>query len=421
MFSTKLSRAEEEKWDQRLTLRPPPYRKEMARLAAGLEVGDPLFDELPVGKLACHGKDAGDVPQAIEPEWADWGRIQRGQQLWQDHLSRAFTGLSLGLLLGFSIARFAEVLFLNGYAQDGWTAQKRYSATSFAISDWYRFNLKDPKSPSRQSIYTVRAMHAFARRRSRKLFDKEKGEGIPLSQYDMAEVQLGFSGVVMLIIEHELGFGVIPENDARDMVFFWRYVGYHLGIMDEYNCCNDLDDLRRMTEEYRVWTPRRIETMRSCSEELQRTAIEGFGYQTGLGKAFWYGALDTMFSSKLIELSHLRPAQKFPPGVEVLAGKLLKSLSKPYVAKRVSMHIVEERDFALHDPDGMTRKIRHMSRVSRFFDAIMWRFYGLVYYLRNYLGIFAIAALVQAALPKLLALKHHFFLQARRIKPLPPR
>lgn len=43
--------------------------------------------------------------------------------------------------------------------------------------DWYRYSLKDPQSQARISIYTVRKLHAFARRMNMKL---KKSDGRPL-------------------------------------------------------------------------------------------------------------------------------------------------------------------------------------------------------------------------------------------------
>lgn len=386
-------------WDQRETLRPPPYKHAMARIVGGLSVGDALVDALPARQLACHGSDRTAVAQHADPAWVDWDRVERGQALWQRHLSRSFTALSLALLTGFSVARFAEVLSLNGYAQDGLTALSRYRATGFAVCDWFRFSLKDPASRARTSIYTVRAMHGLARRRSLALFHLADGEGVPLSQYDLAEVQLGFSGICMAFIEAELGLGEIPREEAEDMVHVWRVIGFHLGIKDEFNVCASLDDLRACVRDYMAFTPRRLETLRACSHELRRTAMEGFAMQTGLGTQFWRGAFDVVFHTELIDIAHLRPPPTFYPGMDAVARLGLACFKNQRFADLVSAELVHASEQLRDRPDLAKRKLSVTSAVSRFNDGVVWRAVSALFVARRFIAL----ALVVAVLRRLRA------------------
>ena len=147
-------------------------------------------------------------------------------------------------LQGFTIARFAVVLNNAGYAQSAETAFRRYRDTAFFIHDFFYYPLDDPTSLARTGIYRVRCMHSYARRRSCHLFDSSKGEGIALSQYDVGEVQLGFTAVCISLIEKELGVGAFSPADKEALVHMWRLVGYHLGIRDEYNICNSVSDCK---------------------------------------------------------------------------------------------------------------------------------------------------------------------------------
>jgi hypothetical protein len=399
------SGAELSAWDQRETLQPPPYRFGAKRLLGGLGVGDELFDTLPLSRLACHGKSAEGVPQLPEPEWVDWERLARGQALWNLHLSRSFAALALSLLSGFAIARFGEVLLLNGYAQDGHTAMQRYQETGFAITDWFRFDIRDPGSLARRSLYTVRAMHAFARRRSQSLFDRSRGEGVALSQYDMAEVLLGFSGICMSVIENELGFGPIPEPESEDMCFYWRYLGYHLGILDEYNPCVSLGDLRAVTADYMAWTPRRFETARPSCAELRRTAIEGFAMQTGLGENFWYAAFNIIFDTDRIDLRHTRPPQKFLPGVDVVAKLSMRLFAHAPIAAAAGAFLIDARDTKRDRPDKYHRRASLMLWSSKLHDKLIWRVVSAVYYARYIVAAFFLARILKAALPRVRALR----------------
>ncbi len=377
-------------WDQRLTKQPPPYRFGFAAQRRGLDIGDPLFDELPLNMLACHGKRAGQVPQDPEPEWVDWARIRRGQELWLYHLSRAFAGLGLSLLSGFSITRFAEVLYRNGYAVNGETAMRRYSATAYAILDFFSHDLSDPASRARQSLYTVRAMHAFARRKSKDLFDKENGEGVPLSQMDMAEVQLGFSGICLTFIENETGYGPIHREEARDMVFLWRYLGWHLGIMDEYNCCTSLDTLDACTADYMAWTPRRMETVTFATQELRRTAIEGFAMQTGLGENFWHAAFDLVLRNPRVDLRHLeQPEKKYYKGIDFVAKYTLKALAVDAISDISRKLLIAHRENKLDDPKRAEWKEAVLRRMATLHDKVIWRLVSFLFVFRHVFAFWA--------------------------------
>eukprot|EP00808_Paulinella_micropora_P030780 g81507.t1 len=83
--------------------------------------------------------------------------------------------------------------------------------------DWYTFPLDDSYSPARQSIYAVRRMHGLARKKAAHLFDKAKGEGLPLSQYDMAEVLLGFSAVCLHVMQREFKLPPFSTQQLQDM------------------------------------------------------------------------------------------------------------------------------------------------------------------------------------------------------------
>jgi len=57
-----------------------------------------------------------------------------------------------------------------------------------------------------------------------------------ISQYDMALVQAGFMAVIIM---YPIEFGVkCTVKELKDYIFFWRGVGYLLGIDDAYNICS---------------------------------------------------------------------------------------------------------------------------------------------------------------------------------------
>lgn len=378
-------------WDQRESMRPPPYKYAMARPAKGLCVGDSLMATVPTSELVCHGKVSKHLPRQDEPEWVDWDIVERGQRLWREQAARSFTALGLSLLSGFSISRFADILYKNGYAKDGETAMQRYRATGFFVLDFYRSSLRDPQSKARTGIANVRAMHEWARRNSRGLFRADQGEGIPLCQLDMAEVQLGFSGICMEFLQNELGAGPLTEADARAMVHCWRLIGYHLGIMDDYNVCNSLEGMYACVDDFMAFTPRRLETLRPSTAELRRTAMEGFGIETGLGTGFWQGAFQLVFETPRVDISHLRPvsAQAYP-GMNYIARLYIQAFHSDWIARLLDRLLIASRDSFERDPVGAKRKLEVRRVVARFHDRWVWRLAGLLYIGRHMLIMLAL-------------------------------
>jgi len=131
-------------------------------------------------------------------------------------------------------------------------------------------------------------MHSFARRRSQRCFGP--GEGIALSQYDMAEVQMAFGAIAPIVAEKEMNSVPLTRREREDLCHAWRVVGYLLGIQDEYNICNDLDEMTALVDEWLQWVPRRLQTARKETLELQAAAIAGSGLYSGFGCALFFGA-----------------------------------------------------------------------------------------------------------------------------------
>ena len=105
----------------------------MARLLPGLSHFDEPFDTLDPAVVKQGARDASGVKQDDEPEWVDWDSVARGQQIFAENIGPAFTALSISLLHGFSIARFAEVLIDSGYARSAESSWNRYSHTAWHI------------------------------------------------------------------------------------------------------------------------------------------------------------------------------------------------------------------------------------------------------------------------------------------------
>eukprot|EP00392_Amoebophrya_sp_AT5.2_P003489 g3494.t1 len=224
------------------------------------------------------------------PKWVDFESVRRGQRLWNKHLLRASMSLGMSLLVGLSVARFSEILEFSGYSSSPMAAIYRYRQTFFRWLDWFRFeDVTKAGSRFRKSCFAVRRVHEFVRRQVAKAKaaapspegrrgaarrcgfveeqDDERLIGVPLSQYDVAEVQLVFSGLCISIFEAELSFGApsakLTAGDKRDMVHCWRFIGFLLGVQDEYNVCESVEVMETYLQEFLLFMPQRVRTARS--------------------------------------------------------------------------------------------------------------------------------------------------------------
>jgi len=360
-------------WDQRQSMVPPPYTGPMKRLVRGLAIGDERVDLLPISEICCHGGKPRKIGLDPHPDWVDWDRVRRGQAVFIKHLGRSYIALTVALIQGFSIARFAEVLIHNGYAQNAETAFERYRETGFAIMDWMMYPLDEVDSKAQLQLQNVRAMHAFARRRSKGLFNESRGEGIALSQYDMAEVQLGFAGITPYIFEHQMNFRLTRE-EMEDWIHVWRLIGFHLGIEDEFNVCNSLEDMNEIVSEYMSFVPLRFATCRPATFELQRTALEGFGQYTGLGVEIFSAILHDSCSTKDLEVDYLqRPCL---PGMKLVGGYLMRSQGNYYVNRIASWNFKHMRYRWANYPVQQKRLMSLLAMISHLNDIILWRVVG---------------------------------------------
>ena len=271
---------------------PPPYTGAMkAVLASGLHVGDPAADEL--GRSALISTIHSDSPEQFGdsadelPTWddLDWESVRRGQKLFSDHQSYAHLGLGGILLVGFCIRRNADVLLQSGYATSPLVAYQRYMHTGFYLIDWFTTDLTDAASLGRQSLRKVRAMHALGRLKciETEMFDDK--EGVPVSQSDLAQTQLAFTGVWFEWVQHVRG--VFGEQDLEDMVAVFRVVGHFLGIKDECNVCSSLARNRECYHDLESWLPAMVATEGKGSRELRNAVALGLGQNQAAGVQFW--------------------------------------------------------------------------------------------------------------------------------------
>lgn len=89
-------------WDQKLTLKPPPFTGPLKRLTAGLNTCDDDWAQSIENRVlagAARNLDhVSEIPQLEEPDWVDYRQLERGQQLWGQWIGAAFVALNAALM-----------------------------------------------------------------------------------------------------------------------------------------------------------------------------------------------------------------------------------------------------------------------------------------------------------------------------------
>eukprot|EP01012_Entosiphon_sulcatum_P022703 TRINITY_DN27681_c0_g1_i1.p1 TRINITY_DN27681_c0_g1~~TRINITY_DN27681_c0_g1_i1.p1 ORF type:complete len:370 (-),score=69.58 TRINITY_DN27681_c0_g1_i1:278-1387(-) len=278
-------------WNQRKTLAPFPFDSStnMSKLMKGMDIGDPELDALPEMQVY-HGMVHGDLPFRPEPDWVDMHAVERGAAVWSRFRCLVHLVLMCVLVQGFVIGRFSEILVMAGYARSARDAYERFLHTAQHINKWM-----DPKT-RKKSLMQVRCMHAHARRRAMAFWKQQAARdelplGVPLSQFDVAQVLLGFSGITLIGLQN-LGCEVSAQEHS-DFIHLWRYLGYHLGLDEEFNSCSSLALNDALCKEFLESLPQYVGSTRESCDVLTKSCVTGFGTYLGFGNGFVNGCLLT--------------------------------------------------------------------------------------------------------------------------------
>jgi hypothetical protein len=168
------------------------------------------------------------------PPWLDMGRCLRVHRFFEEHSMSLGIFWHCALVIGFSLPSLLEALVYTHATDTPATSLKRYMRTAQHLAAWHTGNIFDPASAAFASIQTVRQTHKGVRGSMQEKMPSQ--QHCWLSAYDMACVQLGFVGPIILF-----GRKVGVKNAEQvldDYVYFWRCVGYQLGMADEFNPCS---------------------------------------------------------------------------------------------------------------------------------------------------------------------------------------
>lgn len=202
-------------------------------------VGPTCLADLKVG--ASVDGDSGISPLLLPP-WMDFERYSKAKSFFEENAFSLVMTWHCSLVMGFSLPCLLEALVFTKVSDTPWKSLMRYVHTAKHLVSWHLGNIWDPSSASHSSIASVRSMHKGVREA---MDAKIKGRWITM--YDMALVQSGFMGAVTIVPDK---FGIrVKDSTLDDYVFFWKCIGYQLGIDDRFNLCS----LGRPTSDNIVW------------------------------------------------------------------------------------------------------------------------------------------------------------------------
>lgn len=174
---------------------------------------------------------------------------------------------------------------------------------------------------------------------------------------------------------NEMHAGTPTRADRAALCHFWRVVGFHLGLHDEFNPCASLELQDAMAREFIAWVPTRLATARPCTFELQRAAVEGFGEFTGIGVDGFAGLLEATTRAKGVPPGYLKTPASV--GVRPLGGVAFLVLASGVGNRALGTVVTNYRDRCERDPEAAHTLMRAAQRASRASN-VLWRFFGVV-------------------------------------------
>jgi len=227
-----------------------------------------------------------------KPDWFHLEKFVVGQKFFLDNISAIFFSWYCALLVGFAVPALSESLLFSKATTSPETSRRRYVATLKHLLSWHLTDIFDSESKGHKSLAEVRAMHDRIRKELDAEFPENSGlhltqndlaifqagfdgesefpensenselhltqndlaivqagfigdvefsanSGLHLTQNDFVIVQAGFIGPVVLYPK-KLGIWA-STADLAAYVYFWRVIGWSLGIEDNFNCCESLE------------------------------------------------------------------------------------------------------------------------------------------------------------------------------------
>lgn len=263
--------------------------------------------------------------------------------------------LHCSLTVGFGVLNLIEPLSFTRNSDTAEKALTRYIKTFVHVALWHLEDIWDVNTNAHKSTQRVRKMHS----KVRKAMAAADPTRQHISQYDEGIVQAGFMAFVSM---YPSDFGIkCKKQDVADYFYFWRGIGYLIGIKDEYNLCSGgYDTTYRVCKEieydfvYRgiCNPPKDYELLANAYTDAVNSLLRGFRVFTKESiNAFTFGimklplpktvSLTLMDRLRVLLIKLLVFSMRWVPFVERLLNCLAMSVYKIGVAVEYDSLLIE--------------------------------------------------------------------------------
>lgn len=171
------------------------------------------------------------------PDWVDWEQVERGGEVFRRFGQNAADVLiQLALIGGYRFGGPTDLLVATG-GLTGEMTRRRLAETQLWGNSLVDAGALRPPTDGhpggegwRLTVH-VRAMHALVNHSFTPRWDSERW-GLPINAADQASTLGLFDGVLILGCR---ALGVpVSRQDSRDLMHMWRYVGWLMGVDEEF-------------------------------------------------------------------------------------------------------------------------------------------------------------------------------------------
>jgi hypothetical protein len=167
------------------------------------------------------------------PDWVDWGLVEQGARFYRSCGRNAGDVLlQLSLIGGYRFGGPTDLLVATGGLTGGTTVRRLAETQHWTIAVTQPGALR-PGGPGWRLTVHVRLMHALVNHRFSQGGRWDAAHwGAPVNQSDQAATLALFSGTFLLGVR---ALGVpVSRRDSRAVMHLWRYVGWLLGVDEDW-------------------------------------------------------------------------------------------------------------------------------------------------------------------------------------------
>ena len=184
-----------------------------------------------------------------EPEWLDWKLVAHGQNVFKRYESSSLLGLlCYSLVGGFTAPRIVQVLFSasNLTKSRDVTYRRLLDTLEMVFNCMSSVESLQPGADNIgwKSVLRTRLIHSCIRvHLMNQSILGSKEFCIPINQEDLVCTLYTFSANILTVMKY---FGApLSEYDEYCYCHAWRYIGYLIGVKDEYNPCISVENLHK--------------------------------------------------------------------------------------------------------------------------------------------------------------------------------